>query len=108
MLPLCRQILQADTQTYCNGVIGLWRTGWGAIACYPEGYWEAPISTHKTPAIISMMPKHIKSVRGSLKRKRLIIAASATPADRKSTRLNSSHVSISYAVFCLKKKNKTK
>src|SRR5690554_7484241 len=28
--------------------------------------------------------------------------------DRKSTRLNSSHVRISYAVFCLKKKNKTK
>src|SRR5699024_12698482 len=28
-------------------------------------------------------------------------------ADRKSTRLNSSHVSISYAVFCLKKKKKT-
>src|SRR3989442_556340 len=27
-------------------------------------------------------------------------------ADRKSTRLNSSHVRISYAVFCLKKKNK--
>src|SRR5204863_2086848 len=28
-----------------------------------------------------------------------------TPPDRKSTRLNSSHVEISYAVFCLKKKN---
>src|SRR5690625_4349130 len=28
-----------------------------------------------------------------------------THADRKSTRLNSSHVAISYAVFCLKKKN---
>src|SRR5207302_9937913 len=28
----------------------------------------------------------------------------ARPADRKSTRLNSSHVKISYAVFCLKKK----
>src|SRR5690625_6752982 len=28
--------------------------------------------------------------------------------DRKSTRLNSSHVAISYAVFCLKKKNNTK
>src|SRR5438067_8764285 len=27
-----------------------------------------------------------------------------SPSDRKSTRLNSSHVSISYAVFCLKKK----
>src|SRR5690625_6867873 len=29
-------------------------------------------------------------------------------ADRKSTRLNSSHVAISYAVFCLKKKNTKK
>src|SRR2546421_8006217 len=28
--------------------------------------------------------------------------------DRKSTRLNSSHDQISYAVFCLKKKNKTR
>src|SRR5690349_23499674 len=28
-------------------------------------------------------------------------------ADRKSTRLNSSHVEISYAVFCLKKKKET-
>src|SRR5690625_6897878 len=32
-------------------------------------------------------------------------AISDAPADRKSTRLNSSHVAISYAVFCLKKKN---
>src|SRR5699024_11468543 len=31
-----------------------------------------------------------------------------TRVDRKSTRLNSSHVSISYAVFCLKKKTITK
>src|SRR5699024_12615873 len=31
---------------------------------------------------------------------------SSNPSDRKSTRLNSSHVSISYAVFCLKKKNR--
>src|SRR5690625_6905182 len=30
-----------------------------------------------------------------------------TLEDRKSTRLNSSHVAISYAVFCLKKKRKT-
>src|SRR5690349_25152305 len=32
--------------------------------------------------------------------------AAASEADRKSTRLNSSHVEISYAVFCLKKKKK--
>src|SRR3712207_8791264 len=33
-------------------------------------------------------------------------AASRPDADRKSTRLNSSHANISYAVFCLKKKKK--
>src|SRR5437868_11376364 len=32
------------------------------------------------------------------------LARQITSKDRKSTRLNSSHVSISYAVFCLKKK----
>src|SRR5690242_20875394 len=32
----------------------------------------------------------------------------AAKEDRKSTRLNSSHMSISYAVFCLKKKKKNK
>src|SRR5689334_24482082 len=34
-------------------------------------------------------------------------AVAAADADRKSTRLNSSHSSISYAVFCLKKKKKS-
>src|SRR5690606_40138033 len=42
----------------------------------------------------------------------LLPMQAASPAqrnrDRKSTRLNSSHVKISYAVFCLKKKNKNK
>src|SRR3712207_9004620 len=32
--------------------------------------------------------------------------AGSVDQDRKSTRLNSSHANISYAVFCLKKKNK--
>src|SRR5215475_15478732 len=35
-------------------------------------------------------------------------AAPPDRRDRKSTRLNSSHVKISYAVFCLKKKKKKK
>src|SRR5438034_5182767 len=45
------------------------------------------------------------AVRG---RHRLIlrVEGSRGPQDRKSTRLNSSHTVISYAVFCLKKKNK--
>src|SRR5438045_5939487 len=35
-------------------------------------------------------------------------AADGEGQDRKSTRLNSSHLGISYAVYCLKKKNKAK
>src|SRR5205807_7375614 len=35
----------------------------------------------------------------------LVVADAGTHLDRKSTRLNSSHLVISYAVFCLKKKN---
>src|SRR5947199_466507 len=38
---------------------------------------------------------------------RLRARRSATSLDRKSTRLNSSHLGISYAVFCLKKKKTT-
>src|SRR6266699_5897586 len=39
--------------------------------------------------------------------RRSAVVRPCTPTDRKSTRLNSSHVRISYAVFCLKKKKKT-
>src|SRR2546426_6569192 len=41
--------------------------------------------------------------RGAIRARR----AGTAVEDRKSTRLNSSHLVISYAVFCLKKKNKT-
>src|SRR6202163_4524280 len=44
-------------------------------------------------------------VRGEVQRRlRIAAAADAEATDRKSTRLNSSHHGISYAVFCLKKK----
>src|SRR2546428_9220811 len=44
--------------------------------------------------------------RGSVAQRLTILAPTPTAAiDRKSTRLNSSHDQISYAVFCLKKKN---
>src|SRR6266568_7728570 len=48
----------------------------------------------------------VATVLGALLLTPLVVAlpaALAAPADRKSTRLNSSHSSISYAVFCLKK-----
>src|SRR2546430_13712003 len=40
-------------------------------------------------------------------RLRADVLGRALPGDRKSTRLNSSHSQISYAVFCLKKKKKS-
>src|SRR3712207_8908507 len=46
-------------------------------------------------------PRPLSSAGGKLAR------ASERARDRKSTRLNSSHANISYAVFCLKKKTKT-
>src|SRR5690554_7564983 len=49
----------------------------------------------------------MKNVVGGTSNITLIIGVKTHGADRKSTRLNSSHVRISYAVFCLKKKSKT-
>src|SRR5438876_5490610 len=43
----------------------------------------------------------------SISERRQTAIACESWVDRKSTRLNSSHPSISYAVFCLKKKNQT-
>src|SRR5689334_24021090 len=44
--------------------------------------------------------------RGKFEAQGMDIELLPEPRDRKSTRLNSSHSSISYAVFCLKKKKK--
>src|SRR2546427_8506608 len=54
----------------------------------------------------------VVAVREGLERARadaldVVIVDTAGRLDRKSTRLNSSHSQISYAVFCLKKKKKT-
>src|SRR5437870_8366917 len=48
----------------------------------------------------------IQAGLSAIANKRGIVLALINRKDRKSTRLNSSHVAISYAVFCLKKKNK--
>src|SRR5437764_2907084 len=49
-----------------------------------------------------------RSGSGCVRRKNGTSTESNNRADRKSTRLNSSHRCISYAVFCLKKKKKHK
>src|SRR5207253_9950512 len=65
---------------YCWG-----SNGWGelgASSSVPSNPWPAPV--------VGGLPFSALTAGGGL--------------DRKSTRLNSSHVAISYAVFCLKKK----
>src|SRR3712207_7722489 len=47
-----------------------------------------------------------RSRRGQDRLSERVAFEDAEALDRKSTRLNSSHANISYAVFCLKKKNK--
>src|SRR5699024_1718494 len=56
----------------------------------------------------SMWDKSFAKQRCLILTEKFFEYAKTTHIDRKSTRLNSSHVSISYAVFCLKKKKKTK
>src|SRR5207249_5844725 len=51
--------------------------------------------------------EHLEDTLRGSQRAREKVRHAAHELDRKSTRLNSSHVSISYAVFCLKKKKKT-
>src|SRR2546422_8562878 len=60
------------------------------------------------PNIHPSKREHGGEMAGNRVRIRLHAADRIVIGDRKSTRLNSSHGYISYAVFCLKKKKKTK
>src|SRR5688500_20411936 len=53
--------------------------------------WRLPLRRERI--VIGFVADHV-----------VVAHVAADPADRKSTRLNSSHLVISYAVFCLKKK----
>src|SRR5437899_7838931 len=82
----------------------------------PLRKWTLPISTSpnsKTVLVIRLLGFGRKSSQfvAETKVSTMGVARGTHPPgveDRKSTRLNSSHLGISYAVFCLKKKKKTK
>src|SRR5437773_4637391 len=61
--------------------------------------FRSPVFVDTDPETFQMDARKIEAAITS--RTRLILPAHI---DRKSTRLNSSHITISYAVFCLKKK----
>src|SRR5690349_22799698 len=76
-------------------------------------------SVHGEDPVVDLHPRDDRDAAGRDAEQRVHVGAGAhgeevvqpdgerDEADRKSTRLNSSHVEISYAVFCLKKKKTT-
>src|SRR5690606_42156427 len=84
---------------------------------YPLSLHDAlPISlapARSAPRTFASRSNIVSTTTRTCGRAAIAIAVPATPSvpgictDRKSTRLNSSHVKISYAVFCLKKKKQT-
>src|SRR5436305_5080016 len=87
----------ALTKTVLAGMKGVFKTQ-GDVVIYPAsgtGAWEAALVN-----TLSSGDQVLMAETGQF-------ASLWSKIDRKSTRLNSSHVRISYAVFCLKKKKNT-
>src|SRR5690625_5458756 len=81
----------------------------------PNFIWEklneAKVANEKVIDELSKTPLDMKAIQETLANAEATVNATQEDInvvieDRKSTRLNSSHVAISYAVFCLKKKKK--
>src|SRR5690606_41783294 len=72
-----------------------------------EGYGFGKGYTHVYDTFLHLLAeldRHVREGRNVIGIAHECTANVPNPRDRKSTRLNSSHVKISYAVFCLKKK----
>src|SRR3712207_8775370 len=80
----------------------LFSRDFGDVHIYCYGRCDAGIRMASSLQALEFMQSFVESpLYGGL-------VARELGEDRKSTRLNSSHANISYAVFCLKKKNKYK
>src|SRR5690625_6214910 len=98
-------MLLVRTKISANGVTGLMiLAGWCiAGSLLIPGIWGAVLAV-----FFSQVQMYIDCCDGEVARWRGTSGAKGVfldKVDRKSTRLNSSHVAISYAVFCLKKKH---
>src|SRR5207244_12342215 len=87
-----------------------------ALPIYPQGRYrvgpsivaDAVIVAVPAPAAARVLERgraDVAAVLRGVNHASVVTVTLAYPKDRKSTRLNSSHQIISYAVFCLKKKN---
>src|SRR5947199_7884997 len=102
MVSHCTEIYTLSTQD----ALSIWcRMYTTATGLYPLSLHDAlPISAPGTPAPRGVHPGPNRSIDWSPRHSR----SPCRQEDRKSTRLNSSHLGISYAVFCLKKKKSTR
>src|SRR5256885_13110007 len=78
----------------------------GAACCAPT--FQDACCRRRVMRVVSLLPAatEIVAALGAVGRLVGVSHECDFPPDRKSTRLNSSHLVISYAVFCLKKKKK--
>src|SRR5690625_6402654 len=101
--PVIKKIERVSPLSIGNGEFGF-STDFTGLQSFPEEY-ESPLSTQSNwgwhysygPDLYSDQDIRYQSFDTYGRQVKY-------PIDRKSTRLNSSHVAISYAVFCLKKK----
>src|SRR3712207_8110747 len=64
------------------------------------------VAGHEQHAVEAAGERVARADQGGLRVPSLVAVGQDRDVDRKSTRLNSSHANISYAVFCLKKKQR--
>src|SRR3712207_7332671 len=77
---------------------------WGGTAAPPPQQPRAPADGGRPADGERAAAQRVRRLPPERRRQlRLAVPRGAAPVDRKSTRLNSSHANISYAVFCLKK-----
>src|SRR5688572_32496205 len=70
--------------------------------------WSEKIADIPSPFVAQLLATVLKNSHNLYTEMLFKRASNGTYEDRKSTRLNSSHSQISYAVFCLKKKKRTR
>src|SRR5690606_40400290 len=92
-------VVRSPAQTWYSATG--WQGGYGPVESYGYGYGYGGAGVRPPVVVAPSQPPIQQGGYG-------YSGVTRSMPDRKSTRLNSSHVKISYAVFCLKKKKNTR
>src|SRR5205814_6981139 len=111
-----RSYLNALWSSYQEAVTRARKLPSDALAQYVGSFAKSVPAAGGDAAQVALRAKLVTGVKSRLETEQRLIelvgrddttGSFKSVSDRKSTRLNSSHLGISYAVFCLKKKNET-